>query len=134
MAAPFNSYSFCNGILASANLCDYEYFLLNETSVKKSLFCVQFLQFSAKYILCLIKYRSRRARVDQNDIKFVFYMKNWILGFIIALTLPSHKLLLSKNEYTHGEHTCNARNCRSFIGLYSYTYFHVVLLYRKSYF
>ena len=42
--------------------------------------CVQFLQFSAENMLRLFKNKSRRACVDQNDIKFVFCMKNcfWV--------------------------------------------------------
>ena len=46
---------------------------------------VQFLRFTAESILRSFKSRSRRARVDQNDMKFVFCMKNLFLGFAIPL-------------------------------------------------
>ena len=45
----------------------------------------QILQFSAENILQLFKNRSRRDRIDENYIKFVFCMKNWFWGFIIRL-------------------------------------------------
>ena len=45
MATALNGYSFCNGIIASGKLCDYEYFLITalfvkikEISMKKILF------------------------------------------------------------------------------------------------
>ena len=63
MDTPFNSYSFCNGVIASGKLRDYEYFLITilfvktkEISVKNSRFyCVQFLRFSAENLLRLKK-------------------------------------------------------------------------------
>ena len=99
VAALDNSYCFCHGIIVSGKLCDYEYLLINvlfvktkEMSVKKLAF-ISSSFFSAKNILRLFKNRSRRARVDQNDIKFVSCMKNWFLGFIIPL--KAKKLLIS---------------------------------------
>ena len=88
IATPFKSYSFCNGIRASRKLCECEYCLIavlfvkaKEMSVKKFEFFLasKFCDFTQK------KYRSRRAPVDQNDIKFVFWIINWFLGFIISL-------------------------------------------------
>ena len=97
MATPFNSYSFCNGIIASAKLSDFEYFPITvycilfvkakEMPVKKLRFyCVQFLRFSAENILRLFKNRSGRARVDQNDIKFVFCNEKLVFEVYYTLT------------------------------------------------
>ena len=74
-------------------MCDYEYVLVTVWFVKtrncqrKSLrfYCVQFLRISTENILLVFKNRSRRARADQNDIKFVFWVKNCFLEFIIPL-------------------------------------------------
>ena len=73
MATPFNSYSFCDGIIASGKLRDCEFFPMTELFIKtkmsvKIFECVHFLRFSAESILWLLKNRSRRARVGQNDI------------------------------------------------------------------
>ena len=49
--------------------------------------CVKFLRFSEENILWLFKNRSRRARVDQNDITCVFCMKKnffFILFFFLG--------------------------------------------------
>ena len=65
---------------ASGKLCDYEYFLIpvlfvktKEMSLKKFAFWLRpiFTIFYRKYIVAFI------ARVDQEDIKFVFCIKNW---------------------------------------------------------
>ena len=103
----FNNYAFCNGIIASGKLCDYEYFLKtvycidckNKRNVSEKIhvfYCVQFLRFSSENILRLFKDRSRRAPVDQNDTKFVFYMKNWFWGFIISLMYYKKRRLIMK--------------------------------------
>ena len=88
--------------MASGKLRDYKYFPINvlfveknEMSVKKfasllrptfAIFC-RYIANIYSDILRLFKNRSRRARVDQNDIKFVLCMKNWFLGFIIPLLM-----------------------------------------------
>ena len=95
MTTPFISYSFCNGIKESEKLLDYEYFLITVLFVKTKkmpvkklrFYCVQF----CRNILRLFKNRSSRTRGDQNDTKFVFWMKNWFLGFIIPLTVNAKK-------------------------------------------
>ena len=71
--------------------------------VKKFAFLLRWiLRFSAENILRLFKNRSGRGGVDQNDIKFVFCMKNWFLGFIIPLTVISCFL----NEVTTATCSC----------------------------
>ena len=90
MATLFDSFSLCNGIIASGKLCDYEYFLITvlsvktkEISVKKFAFYrVQFLRFLAENILEIFINRSTTARVDQKDIKFVFCMKIGFSGLL----------------------------------------------------
>ena len=42
-------------------------------------------QFSAENILWLFKNRSRRARVDQDDTKFVFCIKKLFFGVYYTL-------------------------------------------------
>ena len=42
--------------------------------------------FSAENLLRLFKNRFKRAQTDQNDIKFVLCIKNWLFGIIIRLT------------------------------------------------
>ena len=93
MATAFNGCSIYNGRIASNKLWDYKYFLVTvllektkELSKKKRHFYwVKFLRFSAGNLLQLFKNKSMKALVDQYDIKFVFCMKSWFLGFIISL-------------------------------------------------
>ena len=93
MATCFNSYSFCNGIM-SGKLDNFEYFLITVLFVKTKEISGKILVFIAsncwKYIAAF-KSRSGRDRVDQNDIKYVFCMKNCFLGFIPLTPIPTNK-------------------------------------------
>ena len=90
MATLFNSYSFCDGIIASGKLCDYEHFLITVLfvktkgmSVKKfALLLRSILYFSAVNILRFFKNGSRRTRINQNDIKFMFCMEICFSGLL----------------------------------------------------
>ena len=90
-------------------LRNYEYFLMTVLFIKKQkkcywkdwrFYCIELLLFSAENLLRFFKNRSRRARVDQIDIKFVFCMK-YFCGVITPLkvwrdiysTFSSQKLL-----------------------------------------
>ena len=97
MATPSNSCSFYNNVIESGKLCDCKYFLTTmlfvktkEMSVKNSLFYfVHFSRFSVENILRLFKNTASRARVDQDDIRFAFCMKNWFLGWLVVNCLSS---------------------------------------------
>ena len=78
---------------------DNRYFLITvlfvkttEMSVKNFavLLCPP-LWFSTEKLLQLSKNGSRRAQVDQNDIKFAFCLGNWSLGLIIPLNQIRYK-------------------------------------------
>ena len=95
MATPLNSNLFSNGIIASGKLCGHKYFsnncfvCKNKRNVNEKI-CVftasNFCDFLQTNIFQLFKNRSRGALADQKDIKFVFSMKNWFLGFLIPVT------------------------------------------------
>ena len=101
MAANFDSYSVCNAIICvweSGKLRHYDYFLITVFFCKKQKRNVSekirvFLQFSAENILPLFENRSWKARADQNNVKFVFCMKNWFLSFIASLRIDNFNLL-----------------------------------------
>ena len=88
----FNSYSFCNDIIASGKSCDYDslpnalFVKTKEMSVKKFMFLLRAIfAISSRNHIAAFKNRSRRALVDQNAINFFFCMKYWLLGVTISL-------------------------------------------------
>ena len=102
MVVPFICCSFCNGRIASRMLCDYEYFLITVLFVKtkkvlvKKLLLPIFAIFS-KNMLRLFKNRSRRARVDQNDIKICVLHDT--LVFRVYHTIKKSNLQVDYNFY-----------------------------------
>ena len=56
-------------------------------SVKKIAFLLHLISavLIGKTYCGFLKNKSRKVRVDQDDIKFAFCIKNWFFGFIISL-------------------------------------------------
>ena len=96
MGTPFDSNSFCNGLIVSGKLWDYEYFLITVLFVKTKEMPVKKFAFLLRPITTKQNKnlnRSRRVWVDQNDMKFVLCPNNCFFQVYYALKdfLPSVK-------------------------------------------
>ena len=69
IATPFNSYSFCDGIIASGELCDYEYFLITKLFVKTKEMSVKKYAFLLRTIFAIFYRKYGFLKIDLEKLE-----------------------------------------------------------------